>query len=52
MRATKAAACSKSSRSHWRPARKSTVPASACWETAIAGMPSTIPSSAAATVPE
>ena len=27
-------------------------PWSACWETAIAGMPSTIPSSAAATVPE
>ena len=34
------------------PTRKSSSPRSACWETAIAGMPSTIPSSAAATVPE
>ena len=51
-RATKRAAGSKSSGSQRRPARKSTRPVSACWETAIAGMPSTIPSSAAATVPE
>ena len=32
--------------------RKSSAPAPDCWETAIAGSPSTTPSSAAATVPE
>ena len=48
-RATNAAASVKSYR---RPALKSISPPIACWEMAIAGMPSTTPSNAAATVPE
>src|ERR671915_1506347 len=51
-RATKPAACSKPSLLQAVPARKSISPWSACWETAIAGSPSMIPSKAAATVPE
>jgi len=35
-----------------RPSWKSSFGGSDCWETAIAGMPRTMPSSAAATVPE
>ena len=52
IRATNAATSSKSAASHWRPSRKSILPWSACWDTAMAGRPSTTPSSAAATVPE
>ena len=52
MRAAKAAARAKCSRDQLVAARKSISPWSACCETAIAGMPSTTPSSAAATVPE
>src|SRR5215207_6118232 len=52
MRATNAAAWAKSSRFQALPARKSISPWSACCETAIAGIPNTMPSSAAATVPE
>jgi hypothetical protein len=48
-RAVNAAAASKSKRS---PRRKSISRAADCWETAMPGMPSTTPSSAAATVPE
>jgi hypothetical protein len=48
-RATNAAAASNS---NCRPSRKSISRASDCWETAIAGRPSTMPSIAAATVPE
>jgi hypothetical protein len=49
IRATKAAAASNAKRS---PRRKSISRASDCWETAIPGTPSMMPSSAAATVPE
>ena len=49
MRATNVAAPVKSNRS---PSRKSISPASDCCDTAIPGIPSTTPSSAAATVPE
>ena len=49
IRATNVAACSKSNSP---PTRKSSAPRFDCCDTAIAGMPSTIPSSAAATVPE
>ena len=48
-RAVNAAAASKSKAS---PRRKSISRAADCWETAIPGIPSTTPSSAAATVPE
>ena len=48
-RAVKAAAVSKSNS---RPSRKSISRASDCCDTAMAGTPSTTPSSAAATVPE
>ena len=52
MRATKAATCSKSARPHSRATQESSRPWKACCEAAIAGIPSTTPSSAAATVPE
>ena len=53
MRSTSAAANAAATVKSKPPSkRKSRAPAPDCWDTAIAGRPSTTPSSAAATVPE